>query len=363
MKVKINKAALVKTLNGLKGAANRNILFNAENDTLSLTGVGETAAIRITLGGDNVQVEHDGKMLIEHKFITEAVKKMDGEEVTINATDGVCMLYDEKSKFRLHVENEANFPAVDFDGEDAFEISTSVLADAVNATDYCISRVYSTERPFINGLQLESAGGQITAIASDGYRAAKKTIVYDGPAFKVIIPLQTLGLLKDTVFKDAPEATVKVSFKKNPNTGVSSVIFETEGIKIRSSLIASSFPSLPFSPPFVGEMTVDRKHLRSVVERSLFLANMAEHETIELSETDGVKITTLKQEIGGSTEEVACTYTGTPLKLSYNAAYLNDTLKAISDDELKIGFAGEMKPIILSAADEVHLILPVLTRE
>ena len=57
-------------------------------------------------------------------------------------------------------------------------------------------------------------------------------------------------------------------------------------------------------------------------------------------------------------------YKGNPLSISFSAKYLNDAIKSINGQKVRVLFTGEMRPFIikdLEKEDIIQLVLPVRT--
>jgi len=105
--------------------------------------------------------------------------------------------------------------------------------------------------------------------------------------------------------------------------------------------------------------------LQSIVRASLLgegKNNIVKLSTINQAE---VEISSNIPEIGKVVEEVqAETIEGEDLKISFNAKFMMDALRALEGTEIKISFTGAMRPFVIQVLNDdtmLQLILPVRT--
>src|SRR5699024_11537386 len=121
--------------------------------------------------------------------------------------------------------------------------------------------------------------------------------------------------------------------------------------------------------PSESETTIQihTKNLIQTIERAALLSNRDQNNVIKLETIDDhlIEITGNSPEIGNVQESLsAISINGDPLKISFSSRYLLDTLKTINSEKVDIAFTGAMRPFIITAPDDDHilqLILPVRT--
>jgi DNA polymerase-3 subunit beta len=109
---------------------------------------------------------------------------------------------------------------------------------------------------------------------------------------------------------------------------------------------------------------MNKEDLIRAIDRTVFIKN--DNMTInrlQCSE-DEVVLTNKSQEIGESIENLAAEFKGEPLDISFSGIYVMEAIRNLKGSNLKISFTGEMKPFILSTAEDdtiIQLVLPVRT--
>ena len=75
-------------------------------------------------------------------------------------------------------------------------------------------------------------------------------------------------------------------------------------------------------------------------------------------------ISSQENEIGSAREEIPCKYDGQEVMLALNYVYIEDPLKTITSDRIKVEFTEAMKAITLKPEPEedfFHIIMPMQT--
>lgn len=373
MKIIFGKSALVRALSKLRNAADNGVKIVATEEAVTLTGVAASGqGVQITMAAEECEIKRAGEMLVDYKYITESVKKLDGNEVTIQMADGVCLITDGKSKYKLRTMELENFPLVSFKYDERSEkidfVDVSILvedlASLIDATKYSMGT--KDTRPILTGLNFISAEQRLTAYATDSYRLSRKWIEYDGPDFNVTVPARAITVLEDVILKDMdPADDITISIMKRAG-GAFAIYFISENTIIRSTLLEGAFPELERMIPteFASIMKISRQSLRGAVERPIFMRSRDGAIERMILRDDELILRTAAQEIGASEEHLNASYEGENLDLSFNADYLLDALKSVREDTVVVKFAGAMKPVVITSEEDptnIQLFLPVRT--
>ena len=136
---------------------------------------------------------------------------------------------------------------------------------------------------------------------------------------------------------------------------------------IQTRLIDGSYPDTSRLIPHEHNysMSVDSVSLLNSIDRASLLSN-EQTNIIKLSMSeDHVMLSSYSQEIGSVEENLSkAFYKGDELSISFSAKYLNDAIKSINGEKVKVLFTGEMKPFIImdfEKDDIIQLVLPVRT--
>jgi len=375
MKFAISKKYLLQALNTVSRAV------SAKNPRAILTGIkielnpnglfltGSDSDITIhtkvpySVGEENIitSFEH-GVVVISSKYITDIVRKLEGEIINFQTTDGNAVkITDTISDFSLNSMNSRDYPAIDLGlgGEDLPKVvlPTSVLNEIISQTSYAASE--KETRPILTGVNFKADGNQLICVATDSYRLARKIVsIEEAAQFDVTVPARTLNEVAK-VAEDELGVVIKVSDKK--------VNFQFKNTIVSTRVINGSYPDTSKLIPSSYEYKLDTiaQSFLTRVERASLLS-LDKNNVVKLSMfREGVTLSAKTQEVGSAVEIVNdFRYEGDRLDISFAAKFVQDAIKALGCEEISFLFNGDSKPVIIRNEKDpscVQLVLPVRT--
>jgi DNA polymerase-3 subunit beta len=173
---------------------------------------------------------------------------------------------------------------------------------------------------------------------------------------EIIIPSKTLSelskLLNDT------DEEVEISITENQ------ALFKFSGISIVSRLIEGQFPNYKQVIPDQNKTTavVTKDKLLSATKRASLLAKQ-DSNIIKINlKSNKLVITANTPEVGQAYEEVPIELQGEETEIAFNAKYLIDCLKVISDEKVNLELSGSLSPGVIKTKNEyeyIYVIMPV----
>ncbi len=351
---KVSRAVSIKSplpvLTGIK--------FELKENELILTGSDSDITIQ-TIIKDGIEVIEPGSVVLSSRYILEIVKKIDSESVHIYIVDGtLTRIEGSGSKFDLNGTSYIDYPRIDLkENGSYFEMQSTDLKQAIEQTSFATSE--KETRPVLTGVNFKAKDRTLECIATDSYRLAKRILNIDSDiTFNIIIPKKSLIEISRIIEKDE-NIDLYVSDRK--------VLFIFDTLKIQTRLIDGTYPDTSRLIPdeFGYSMSVDSTSLLNSIDRASLLSN-EQTNIIKLSMSeDNVIISSHSQEIGSVEENLSrAFFKGEPLSISFSAKYLNDAIKSINGDKVRLLFTGEMRPFIIKdfeKEDIMQLVLPVRT--
>ena len=221
-----------------------------------------------------------------------------------------------------------------------------------------ISAGTDESRPILKGVLCEIAKDKVTGVSLDGFRLSKivKTISNHSYEMKIIVPARSFDEIKKLLADDNGEVSITIDnkfFQININkTTFAGRLIDGEFINY-AQIIPAKFES---------GVVVERAAFETAVTRAGLLVRNDKVNLVTLNITDKLVSITSNNEIGNIAEKVPASLSGKDTKISFNAKYLFDVLRATNDDFIKINFNGELSPCTIESAkagDYLFLILPV----
>lgn len=370
MYFKIKQKALLNALNICAKAINHTaphpalsgIKITCNKEYLEIIGSDSNISIKTLIYPDddnNLEMIIEGGVVIDAKYLLEIIRKIRNNLIEIEVIDGgYTKISSNSTEFKINGLKVNEYPAIDFliNGE-FFNFKTKNLIDIINDTAFAISE--SDVRPALTGVNLIGKDNQITAIATDSYRLAKKVISSEIiKNFNLIIPAKSLkdiyNLILETEEFELAASTRKIQIK-------------TQNTLLQTRLIDEVYPDTSkfISKEFKYSLLVDSKKLAEAIDRTLFIRQEGKNIVkLEISENN-ILLTSSNQEIGSYKEDVMISdLKGGNITISCSGKFLLDALRSFNHEQVEILLNGELKPLILRRKDDdslIQLVSPVRT--
>jgi len=174
--------------------------------------------------------------------------------------------------------------------------------------------------------------------------------------FKAVIPGRVLSELSKILAEEDEDCQMLIGKTrmqaKFGNTKLSTVLLAGEYIDYRR-ILPMSFKSV---------VKADRVGLQSAIDRASLMAREGKNNLIRMSISGQTLSITSNAELGDVLEELDATLTGDPVEIAFNAKYITDVIRNITDDDLCMHFNSNVSPCVVSPIDGdqyLYLILPV----
>lgn len=372
MRFTINREQFLKGLNIANKAIGSkspipvmaNVKMEMAEEGLKLTGSNTELTIQTTIpfminDQEIIRDYQNGETLIANKYITEIIRRLEGNEVTFEIIDDtIAKINDGKSDFKLNSIKAEEYPNIDLSSS-GVKVTMKYEDFKVLVEQTAFSASTRDQRPILTALNLECVNGELTATATDSARLAKKTIrLNENVNFVANVPasvMDEVAHLADGI----EEITLTISDKK--------VVFELGRTLITTRLINGEYPNtrqiIPHGCSYFLE--ANSQELIAAMERVSLLSVDRENVVKIIMSEDSVEITSKSAQVGSATEKISTfQYTGERLEVSFNYLYVMQAIRAAKCEDVTIAFLGEMKPFVIkNVKDESHvqLVTPVRT--
>ena len=241
MKFRVETKALLSVVNNVSKVIDKlsvlpalaNLKIVAEESSVVITGSNGTASIQQTLPVE-LGIERIGMCLVDSKYFSEIIRKVNGEFVDIECVDNLMHIKSGKAKFKLTCTDVSEYPSIDLERPvNKLFCPTESLRAAFERVLICVANG-DNNRPVLNGVHLRVDSGQVTIIGSDSYRVNQYAFIdMDCKDAKITIPRQAcIEFLK--TFKD--DVTVYYDDKK--------IQFVSDYMTYQSQLLIGVYPDV-----------------------------------------------------------------------------------------------------------------------
>lgn len=368
MKFTADRLSLLKVLTTVNVAIGQksptpaflNFKLEMTNEGLQVLGSDNDLTIKSVLpinDGDKTFISDYvlGSTLISAKYLIEIIRKLEGNQVSIEIIDDViAQISDLKSNFKLNSMRAEEYPDLDLTvvGE-CVELKADDFKKVISQTSFAAST--KEVRLILTAINVKSDGEKAEFVATDSYRLAKKTASIESNPFETNIPVKTLVEVAKLI--DNNDISMFVANNK--------VVFQFGKTILYSRVIAGDFPKtsrmIPTKYPY--QLKVNANRFIDAMAR-VSLLSIERERIVKLSLSDeGVEVSSKSEQIGSANEKIDLyDYSGGRFDISFNVDYVSDAIKATQSEDVILAFAGEMNAFKITAPEDetlVQIITPV----
>lgn len=369
MHLRISRKTLMDSLNIVSSAVSttsplpvlHNIKLTVRDNYLQLTASDSDISIqcKVTYDDDpNMEIIREGEILLDKRYITDIVRKMDSDIIELEILDGTLIkIRGLAVNFDLNGSDASGYPHIDFSQpEESFTIKADVLKSVIMQTVFACSD--KEIKPILTGVNFNCRSTELVCSATDSYRLAQKRLHIDEPHdFNITVPAKSLNEIAK-VLNDESDVTVALNEKK--------IVFIVNGIIFQSRLIEGSYPEISKLIPseFEYELIIDARDLLNAIDRPTMIKNDGVSVIKMEMNSDEINLTSRSNEAVYKENIIPISYEGEKLSVAFKGNYVFDAIKALNAVQIKLSFTGEIRPFILRATDNdsvLQLVLPIRT--
>jgi DNA polymerase-3 subunit beta len=333
-----------------------NVLLEAQNGTLTVKATDIKVNFETHIP---VDIQEAGSTTVFCDKFMSIISSLPPGEIEFEQNDIKINIKSiaKKAKFQLKSIASDKFPEFTSPTNlSFFEVPVKEFKEMINQTVFSVSD--DETRYFMNGVFLEKKDDQLQLVATDGRRLAfiSKSFGIMIPDFKgVIIPPKILTIINRRASDEGPLSIA---------VGEKNIFFRFGNYEFSSVLIEGQFPNynrvIPASQSF--SFQVETKDLLEALKRVALLVEQKSRRIFLTVSSGTLTISSQETEIGTAKEEIPCMYDGSELTIALNYLYLEEPIKVIGSDRVKVEFTEAMKAVTLKAEpakDFFHIVMPM----
>lgn len=338
MEFTVSKADLVRELNLSQGVVEKrttipilsNVLMEAQGDRLQLTATDLELGIRCFCPA---KVSREGAGTIPVRRLLDYVRLLPDGDLSVKFMENDwATITCGRSRTRIAGISRESFPELPQMPDTVAEIPIATLASMIAKTIFSISAEES--RFTLNGALLQLKDQGMVMVATDGHRLAYVEVsgeaVEAQPLYRALLPRKAMSEVLRLAGDSGQNTTVKFAGDENH------LFFQFGDRLLISRKLTGTFPDFDRVLPKDHKVTVvvGREEIRAAVERVAQFADERSH-AIRMQLCPGeVKVLSSISETGESEESVPAEYDGTALDIGFNAQYLLEFLRTVSQPQV-----------------------------
>jgi len=263
------------------------------------------------------------------------------EEITCSVGENSLTLTSGSSRWRLPTLPSEQWPeSRDRSGMQEISVGAKTLRRMIAATLPAAAK--NDARYFLNGINLESQDGKLTACGTDGHRLHAAEAIGDyQDGISIILPRHSAQIIESALPVDGD-----VIFAY----GSGSARVSYPGCTIETKLLDGRYPEWRRTIPSPnGTCRVDGKVLIKAVGRVALTAN--QHRSIRLEfNPSHIEIASSSVDMGESSDRVEAEYEGETVVIGVNSTYMTEALATIGD-VARIGITDSNVSLLVEPGD------------
>ena len=327
------------------------------SDRLTVTGYDLKKGIYTQL---EAEVKEQGSVVVGARLFGEMIRRLPDGIVTISTdVNNNVNVKCGKSEFNFMGISPEDYPEMPVvDGVNNIALPQKILGSMINQTIFAVAD--NDMRPIYTGTLFDIEGEELTLVAVDGYRLAKRSEKLESAKMEncsFVVPGSALADI-ERICGDSEEL-VKIS------VGAKHISFSIGETVVVSRRLEGEFLNYKKSIPesFKYTVKVDRGEFMSAIDRVALIVSERNTSPVRMSFNDGNIDCLCVTPIGRAEDVCTCEGNGEGLQIGFNDRYLKDALKAAAKEELNVCLNSAASPCIITAADGsdnfTYMILPV----
>lgn len=362
MKLAVEREILLAPLQAVNGAIEKkglpvltHVLMVGDGETVTFTGsdLETTLIAKASFPHEPFAVTLPAKRLVD---VLSAFPK--GVMVGLQVEEQKATIKAGRSRFQLVPLPAEDYPSFDtLTFEDEFMLPQSVLKAMIATTEHAMAK--QDVRYYLNGLMWEFRSDTFSMVATDGHRLAAQHQVMDlcdmmGEMNRqVIIPSKAITELK-RLLQDTGDCTIQLS-KNHVKVTLNERTFITK-------LIEGKFPDYQRVIPAKSEfdIRVSRETLLSAVSRVALVVE--KNSGIACAFSENLLTLKARNNQDEAEEQIEIEHPYGAFEIGFNYAYLQDTLRAMDCETVKLSFqdtTSSIKVTGIESDEGIFVIMPM----
>ena len=365
MEFTVSKADLVRELGLSQGVVEKkttipilsNVLLEAHDGRVTFTATDLELGIRCSC---RATIKKEGSGTVPARRLLEYVRLLPDADLTVKFLENHwASLTCGRSKTKIAGMSRDSFPELPVAPAVIAEIASRQLASMIQRTMFAISMEES--RFTLNGALLLFKEEKATMVATDGHRLAFVEVPLPGQqGFRALIPRKAMGEIVKLAEQSDADSLVSIAGDDNH------LFFQFGERLLITRKLTGNFPDyervLPKDNTHLATLT--KSEIRSAIERVAQFADERSRAIRVQFAAGEVKVFSSSVETGESEESVTSEYSGPELEIGFNAQYLLDFFRAISQDTLVFAMkdqksAGELRPVNEGPDQYRYVVMPM----
>lgn len=334
------------------------ILLEAGVD-VRVTGYDLKKGIYTNMAAD---IEQKGSIVLGARLFGEMLRRLPDGMVSIEADKNNSVTVKcGKSEFNFMGIGPEDYPEMpNVEGMNTIELPQKLLKSMINQTSFAIAT--TDARPIYTGTLFDIKNGELTMVAVDGFRLAKRVEKLSGEHEdqSFVVPGSALS--------DVERVCADTDDKVEISIGAKHIAFSLGETVIVTRKLEGEFLNYRKSIPeqFKFTIEVERGEFIRSIDRVSLIVDEKNRSPVRLTFDDGIIRLLCVTSIGRAEDICTCEGSGNATEIGFNDRYLTDALKNAGKEKILLCINTASSPCVIKAVDGdesfTYMILPVRLR-
>lgn len=331
------------------------ILLTVEDNRLILRATNLECGVELVVP---VKAHSEGTAAVPAATLAGFLNNARGKSVSVELKGEVFSVNTGSANASIKTLPYEDFPLLPrVSADQSFTVKASDLVRMIRSVAYCAS--LSAIKPELQSVLLYGEAGKLTAVATDSFRLAEKTIPLKngGSVPQLLIPARNAAELMRIL--ENVSGDIEVYYNEHQLSTQAGDVYYT------SRLLDGTFPNYQQIIPkdFSTEAVVLREEMAGALKSlSVFADKFAQVSLALEPDQKAMLLSSRNPDVGEQTSTVKATVEGKQVAISFNGRYLADSLQAITGESVRLHSNGPGKAMLIKDASDasfLYLAMPM----
>src|SRR3989344_7206583 len=325
------------------------------SDSISLSATNLEAGVLCVIPGN---ITEKGSVAVPASTLSQTIKSIREETITLKKEGENLYVESRHTKTIVKTVSDSEFPEFSPSNKIGFLVEITHLISSIQSVSYAAST--SVIRPEIGSVYLTTTGKSLSAVSTDSFRLAEKTVqrsVREGEG-EVLIPLKhalELSYILERIHADEVSVVLEES----------QMTISGGGVRFMSRVIDGVFPNYKEIIPksFETEATLLKSDFSDILKKARIFSGSDQSVGFHLYPKRKVfSMTARDADIGEMSDTLDAALSGEDLDINFHIGYVAECLPSIESDSVTLSFSGVGKPLVIKGVSDssfLYLVMPL----
>ncbi len=329
------------------------VLLSVTKNSLTVKATNLEISIETTI---LVTTKDEGAIAVPAHILLQTINLITQKTVTLYIENDALIIKTNTSKTEIKSIPSEDFPTILKITNAPKTIKSSLFALGIKTTAFTASQ--SSIKPELGSVYIfQKRENSLTFVATDSFRLMEKTVPQQGLILNESILIPYKNALE--LARVAEQYTGDITLFTTENQ----CALEVGNIYITSRLVSGTFPDYEQIIPkeYVSHVTTLTNDFAHALKKTNIFLNKFMQMSFIVSDKS-ITLASQSNEFGATTESIHATTEGDDITLNFNQRYVADVIPHITDDSMKVHFAGIGRPIVIENLHDRtlrYLVMPM----